>query len=108
MMFLCISASLSDEVCALARHWTEHRLMTLILLHLILLIITQSFQAIKQVYNEQQLKYINAIKKSSENLSLVINDILDFSKIEAGKIELENVPFRPKDVIADVYNIFLG
>jgi signal transduction histidine kinase/DNA-binding response OmpR family regulator len=54
--------------------------------------------------NEQQLRYINAIKKSSENLSLVINDVLDFSKIEAGKVELEIVPFRPRDVVEDVYN----
>jgi signal transduction histidine kinase/CheY-like chemotaxis protein len=54
--------------------------------------------------NEQQLKYINAIKKSSENLSLIINDVLDFSKIEAGKVELENIPFRPRDVVEDVYN----
>ncbi len=54
--------------------------------------------------NDQQLRYINAIKKSSENLSLVINDVLDFSKIEAGKVELEIVPFRPRDVAEDVYN----
>ena len=54
--------------------------------------------------NEQQLRYINAIKKSSENLSLIINDVLDFSKIEAGKVELEIVPFRPRDVVEDVYN----
>ena len=36
-MFLCISASLSDEICAHARHWREHRQMTLILIRLTLL-----------------------------------------------------------------------
>ncbi len=54
--------------------------------------------------NTQQSTYVNAIKKSSENLLLIINDVLDFSKLEAGKVELESIPFKPADVIEDVYN----
>lgn len=40
-----------------------------------------------------QLKYLNAINQSSDNLLVIINDILDFSKIQAGKMELETIPF---------------
>lgn len=54
--------------------------------------------------DDKQSKYITAIKKSSENLLLIINDVLDFSKLEAGKVELENIPFKPIDVLEDVYN----
>ncbi len=45
---------------------------------------------LKTSMNDQQAKYINAIKHSSENLLVIINDILDLSKIEAGKIDFEN------------------
>jgi signal transduction histidine kinase/CheY-like chemotaxis protein len=54
--------------------------------------------------DSQQAKYISAIKKSSENLLLIINDVLDFSKLEAEKVELERVPFKPSDVLNDVFN----
>jgi len=43
--------------------------------------------------NEQQ-KYLNAIKKSADNLMVIINDILDFSKIEAGKVIIEKTSFN--------------
>lgn len=51
---------------------------------------------------KQQL-YLNAVKKSSENLLVIINDILDLSKLEAGKMELETIPFRLADVIEQVH-----
>ena len=38
---------------------------------------------------EDRVKYLSAIKNSTENLKVIINDILDFSKIEAGKLEVE-------------------
>ena len=53
--------------------------------------------------NEQQLKYLKAIKISSENLLTILNDILDLAKIESGKIELESIPFRPADVLDTVF-----
>lgn len=43
--------------------------------------------------DEQQMKYLDVIKKSGDNLLVIINDILDLSKIEAGKMELEKVTF---------------
>ncbi len=51
-----------------------------------------------------QLDYLNAIQRSSENLLVILNDILDLSKIEAGKMELEQVPFKLKQVIQNLYN----
>lgn len=46
--------------------------------------------------NDQQRKYLNAIKSSSETLMVVINDILDFSKIDSGKMQIRKAPFDLK------------
>ncbi len=43
--------------------------------------------------NEEQQRFMNAIRSSADHLMGLINDILDFSKIEAGKIELDSSPF---------------
>ena len=52
---------------------------------------------------EQQRKYLNIIKKSSENLLVIINDILDLSKIEAGKMEFEKIDFLVSEVVETVF-----
>jgi len=52
---------------------------------------------------EQQLKYLKAIKISSENLLTILNDILDLSKIQAGKIELESITFSLPEVLETVH-----
>ena len=49
----------------------------------------------------QQHDYLNSVRHSSQALLTVINDILDFSKIEAGRFELDLVPFRLRDNLAD-------
>lgn len=54
---------------------------------------------LKTHMNEQQNKYINAIKHSSENLLVIINDILDLSKIEAGKIDFECIHFSLHETV---------
>ena len=46
----------------------------------------------KDPLSENQLKQVQAIKRSGEHLLQLINDILDLSKIEAGKTELELQP----------------
>ena len=50
----------------------------------------------------QQLKNLQALRFSSENLMSLINDILDFSKIEAGKIALERTPFNLTMLLANL------
>lgn len=52
-----------------------------------------------------QLKYLNAITQSADNLLVIINDILDFSKIEAGKIMIESIEFSLKSVLKNVVNL---
>ncbi len=59
---------------------------------------------IKSDMEEAQKKYLNIIKKSSENLLVIINDILDLSKIEAGKMEFEKIDFLISDVIETVFH----
>jgi signal transduction histidine kinase/CheY-like chemotaxis protein len=46
-------------------------------------------------------EYLETVKSSGQSLLTVINDILDFSKIEAGKMELDPMPFRLRDSLAD-------
>jgi len=53
----------------------------------------------------EQLKYLNTIQRSSENLLVILNDILDLSKIEAGKIEIEKIDFSIADAIDNVRDL---
>ncbi|MBK8226417.1 MAG: response regulator [Flavobacteriales bacterium] len=59
----------------------------------------------RKPHNEEQKPYLDAIAQSSENLLVIINDILDLSKIEADRITFEQVPFAPREVIANVERI---
>jgi PAS domain S-box-containing protein len=55
--------------------------------------------------DEEGQRLVLAIRRSSENLSLVINDLLDFSKMEAGRLDLVRAPFSPHRMVADVVEI---
>lgn len=57
-------------------------------------------------HDQQSTSYLEAIKKSSDNLLVIINDILDLSKLEAHKMELEKVPFNVKEQLQFVYDTF--
>jgi len=50
----------------------------------------------------EQLRYLNAISQSADNLLVIINDILDIAKIEAGKIMLEQTNFSLQELIENV------
>ncbi|MCF8448972.1 MAG: tetratricopeptide repeat protein [Taibaiella sp.] len=47
----------------------------------------------------EQLRYLNAIQLSADNLLVIINDILDLAKIEAGKIVIEHIDFSIREVL---------
>lgn len=55
----------------------------------------------------EQLKYLNAIQQSADNLLVIINDILDLSKIEAGKIVIEQTDFVLAELIESIKDILL-
>ncbi len=51
--------------------------------------------------NEEQRRYAEIVRLSSESLLGLINDILDFSKIEARKLELEMLDFDLSSLLDD-------
>jgi two-component system sensor histidine kinase BarA len=54
----------------------------------------------------RQKRYAEVIVRSGQSLLTIINDILDFSKIEAGRLDLEQIPVSPADLISDVVSLF--
>ncbi len=54
----------------------------------------------------EQKELTQLLIRSARSLLDLLNDVLDFSKIEAGQLEIESIPFRLSDVIADVRNLF--
>ena len=55
---------------------------------------------------DEQIKYVQTIKKSSETLLTILNDILDLSKIEAGKMELRKIPVKLSNTMEKLYALF--
>jgi len=56
---------------------------------------------------ENQIDYLEMIKRSGDSLLSLINDILDFSKIEAGELDFEKADFDPELVAYDVCELIL-
>ncbi|RNC67458.1 MAG: response regulator [Desulfuromonadales bacterium] len=46
-----------------------------------------------------QREYLELIRYSADNLLGIINNILDCSKIEAARVELEEIPFAPRELV---------
>jgi hypothetical protein len=55
---------------------------------------------------DEQRRYAQILKSSSQTLLTIINDILDLSKIEAGKMELEHIVFNPRQLVRELIDIF--
>jgi signal transduction histidine kinase/CheY-like chemotaxis protein/HPt (histidine-containing phosphotransfer) domain-containing protein len=56
--------------------------------------------------DENTTRTLKIIKASSDHLANIINDILDFSKLQNGNLLLEQVHFRIKEILEDVYALF--
>lgn len=50
--------------------------------------------------------YLNAIKHSAENLTVIINDILDLAAIESGKLKFEKIGFNLRDILPSLISTF--
>jgi signal transduction histidine kinase/HPt (histidine-containing phosphotransfer) domain-containing protein/ActR/RegA family two-component response regulator len=54
----------------------------------------------------QQRDFLSTVKGSADALLAILNDILDFSKIESRKLELEQIPFAVREVVAQTVKAF--
>ncbi len=55
--------------------------------------------------DDQQREYLGVIERSGKSLLRIIDDVLDYAKIEAGRMDLELIPFAPRDAVADVVRL---
>jgi len=55
--------------------------------------------------DKEQKRLIRTGRQSGRALLGIINDILDFSKLEAGKLNLESIPFQPKNLFETVLSL---
>ncbi|MBZ2170623.1 ATP-binding protein [Nitratidesulfovibrio sp. SRB-5] len=54
----------------------------------------------------KQREYLNLVRSSARSLLGVVNGVLDFSKLEAGRLALEAIPFRTRDLLEEVTDLF--
>ena len=52
--------------------------------------------------SREQSEFLNTIQTNSENLLRLIDDVLDLSKIEANRMDLEHIPFDPRELLEEV------
>lgn len=50
--------------------------------------------------DDEQREYLEMVRFSADALLVIIDDILDFSKIEAGRLEIEQAPFRLRELLS--------
>ena len=56
--------------------------------------------------DERQRAHLEIIGSSGRSLLMILNDVLDLSKIDAGKLEIETVPFAPRELLESVVSLW--
>ncbi|UCH96025.1 MAG: GAF domain-containing protein [Candidatus Aminicenantes bacterium] len=56
----------------------------------------------------EKIEQLELILESTEILMKLINEVLDLAQIEAGKLELENSSFSLKELMDEVYRMFIA
>jgi PAS domain S-box-containing protein len=56
--------------------------------------------------DQDQRSMVENIGNSGKALLTIINDILDFSKMETGHLKVEEIPFKPFEVVQSSYDLF--
>jgi signal transduction histidine kinase/DNA-binding response OmpR family regulator/HPt (histidine-containing phosphotransfer) domain-containing protein len=57
--------------------------------------------------DERQARYLDNLRRSGGALLGIINDVLDLSKIEAGGLVLDEIAFDPRELIAEISDLFI-
>ncbi|MBX3348926.1 MAG: CHASE domain-containing protein [Nitrospira sp.] len=55
--------------------------------------------------SQDQADYVQRFSRAADHLMGLVSDILDLSKIEAGKLQLEQIPFNPRELMATVRDL---
>ena len=66
---------------------------------------TQLLQRDTGATPEERADYLATIHSSGQHLLELINDILDLSKVEAGRMEIEQRPCSPRQLVAEVVSL---
>lgn len=56
--------------------------------------------------NDKELKYVDVIYNSGNELLTLINDILDLSKVESGKMEVTEAEVSVREILSDINMMF--
>jgi PAS domain S-box-containing protein len=59
------------------------------------------------VETDEQLDYVDTLRKSSDALLTILNDILDLSKIQAGKLQVREAPIELQAVMERIRALFI-
>ncbi len=62
--------------------------------------------ALRHPLELQQQERLEKILRAGQHLLGIINDILDYSKIDAEHLQLESIPFSPRQLLEDVREMF--
>ncbi|MBU6122652.1 PAS domain S-box protein [Hymenobacter siberiensis] len=59
------------------------------------------------VETDEQVDYVDTLRKSSDALLTILNDILDLSKIQAGKLQIHEMPIELQAVMERIRALFI-